>query len=117
MSERLRASEDVCCSLQTKLDSVSTERDTISKKLEDALLEPEKLSKEVEEVSLERDSLLKKVEEVSFERDKAVQNLGRLRQNLMDMVHISYSKVCSDLGQLQCFRIDSEILDHTNSCL
>jgi len=88
LSERLKASEDVCCSLQTKLDAVSLERDTISKRLEEVLLEPETLSKKLEEVLLERDSLSKKVEEVSFERDKAVQNLGRLRQNLLDMVHI-----------------------------
>jgi hypothetical protein len=61
---------------------------------------PDTLSKKIEGVVQERDSLLKKVEEASLERDKAVQNLGRLRQNLLDMVHI----FCLKLSRLGLFR-------------
>ncbi|KAG0629532.1 hypothetical protein M758_1G110700 [Ceratodon purpureus] len=69
LSERLRVSEDVCCSLQTKLEAVSLERDSLSKSLEEVSLEPARLAKELEEVLLERDTVSKKVEEVLLERD------------------------------------------------
>lgn len=82
LSQRLKSSEEICCLLRSKLEELSLERDSLSKKLEDALLESEKL----EDMQLERDTLLKKMNEVSLERDKAFQNLGRLRQNLLDMV-------------------------------
>ncbi|XP_024369261.1 uncharacterized protein [Physcomitrium patens] len=100
LSQRLKSSEEICCLLRSKLEELSLERDSLSKKLEDALLESEKL----EDMQLERDTLLKKMNEVSLERDKAFQNLGRLRQNLLDMESSTSEKMDNDnilIGDLE----------------